>query len=369
MAAPGVSGVHDVKFGQSFLQDDGEHAPLFAFRYSQKPQSLDTTRPGTLSANPANPAALLASFPAVSSGSGSASSESGKGKDKHDHWFTAQQVPSKEVDCILVWDDEAQTFVLERLDSTVKLSHDRAPRASLQHHSLPASPNLHSSTNSQPRASQDSQLDADGSTDSSDGEIRVPSVPPKHLRKIASDRARQALHAVDEPRGRPRSDEDSSDDSSDDDDDEDEEDSGPEGYLAVPGTGGKMPLKAPPPRPMSGGKMPIKAPPARIEQSSDDDDDDDDDESESESEMEALASNINATMVDSGGRRRSITGASGRGRVASKGLAAAQPQRPQVGRKGPAPAAVAGRIAQKGLARKEPVLKPEDDVPESSEED
>lgn len=78
--------------------------PLSLLTDAQKPHSLDTSSPGTISAVPTNPDSILASFPSTSS-----SSTNGNGVgDGKELWFTGQQVQTRDVDCVLVWDDALQ---------------------------------------------------------------------------------------------------------------------------------------------------------------------------------------------------------------------------------------------------------------------
>ncbi|KAM0747937.1 hypothetical protein T439DRAFT_328598 [Meredithblackwellia eburnea MCA 4105] len=127
----------DVNLGSTFLSPSSGDS-LYSFRFSQKPASLDAVASGTVSGNPNVPNALFASFPAVHSGSAP------QGSNEHEHWFSGSVVAAKEVDCVLIWDDTTGSYKLERLDSSVRLNHERASRGgqSRVHVSLPASPRI-----------------------------------------------------------------------------------------------------------------------------------------------------------------------------------------------------------------------------------
>ncbi|KAK4702239.1 hypothetical protein P7C70_g3989, partial [Phenoliferia sp. Uapishka_3] len=186
----------DVHFGQSFAPSSSHHEALYAFRYSNKPASLDPSLPGTLSGNAHAANSFYASFPALRQPN---AAENGASKSECDHWFSGVIAPAKDVDCVLVWDEDLQSYSLERLDSTVKLAHERPPKGKVlhTHASLPESPHIAASNAySAPTPSSRTQAAAPPDSSSDEEEMFVPSVPPKHLRKLASDRARQAVGAI-----------------------------------------------------------------------------------------------------------------------------------------------------------------------------
>ncbi|KAL8291367.1 hypothetical protein RQP46_002345 [Phenoliferia psychrophenolica] len=173
---------HEVRFGDSFVSPSSA-ASFLSVRYSAKPSSLDDSRPGTLSGSATSSTALFTSFPSKTEGG--------------DHWFSGSIAPAKEVDCVLLWDEATQSYTLERLESTVKLSHERAPKGTVlhEHASLPGSPRLVPTAAARlPRPQQPTAPPA--SDTSSEEELFVPSVPPKHLRKPASDRAREVVNTL-----------------------------------------------------------------------------------------------------------------------------------------------------------------------------
>ncbi|ORY77190.1 hypothetical protein BCR35DRAFT_305456 [Leucosporidium creatinivorum] len=200
-AATASDTLHDIHFGSSFLSASeagagaSQQDALYSLKYASKPTSLDASAAGTLWADAGSSSAVYAAFPSTSSSSTAA----GKATE---HRFSGKVESAKEVDCVLIWDEELQSFSLERIDANVRLAVDReghgGPTPSLPT-SLPAPrpPAPSSLTAPGPSKLRSSSRDPDAassdSQDSEDSEIRVPSVPPAHLRKLASERARQSL--------------------------------------------------------------------------------------------------------------------------------------------------------------------------------
>ncbi|SCV73649.1 BQ2448_6079 [Microbotryum intermedium] len=124
--------LHDIHLGASFLRRDDDDA-LVSLRYTQKPVSLGSAASGLLwvhpssnaNATPPGTTNVLASFPI---GASTSPALGGSGKQPTGEVrFTGQVQSSKGVDCVLVWDEQLQSFSLERLDSSVRLALDRSP--------------------------------------------------------------------------------------------------------------------------------------------------------------------------------------------------------------------------------------------------
>ncbi|KAH8094763.1 RNA polymerase II transcription elongation factor-domain-containing protein [Phellopilus nigrolimitatus] len=96
----------------------------YHFRYNFMPESVDNTKPGvvevTQSTDITNVRAERASV-----------------QPDEVHIFRGKEEPSKEIECVLIYDEESGMFTLEKLDSSLILQHDgrgppkaRAPSAS-----------------------------------------------------------------------------------------------------------------------------------------------------------------------------------------------------------------------------------------------
>ncbi|GAA5856134.1 hypothetical protein JCM8547_002997 [Rhodosporidiobolus lusitaniae] len=154
-------GVHDVRFDPAFIQLAKQRAPaggggstsretssgastegLYAFKYSSKPASLDPSASGTIWRVPPSSfstssaskgaagksdveGAIWASFPSTKVGVGKS-----KGKVAEQRFNVTEQPASKgkEVDVVLLWDDETQTWSLSPLVSTLTLKPDRSSK-------------------------------------------------------------------------------------------------------------------------------------------------------------------------------------------------------------------------------------------------
>ncbi|KDE06815.1 hypothetical protein MVLG_02851 [Microbotryum lychnidis-dioicae p1A1 Lamole] len=123
--------LHDIHLGASFLRRHDDDA-LVSLRYTQKPVSLGSAATGLLWVHPSSNANstppgtrnVLAAFPIETSTS---SAQGGSGQQRTGEVrFTGQVQNSKDVDCVLVWDEQLQSFSLERLDSSVRLALDRS---------------------------------------------------------------------------------------------------------------------------------------------------------------------------------------------------------------------------------------------------
>ncbi|SCZ88663.1 BZ3500_MvSof-1268-A1-R1_Chr10-2g03037 [Microbotryum saponariae] len=123
--------LHDIHLGASFLRRHDDDA-LVSLRYTQKPVSLGSAATGLLWVHPSSNANstppgtrnVLAAFPIETS---TAPASGGSGQQRTGEVrFTGQVQNSKDVDCVLVWDEQLQSFSLERLDSSVRLALDRS---------------------------------------------------------------------------------------------------------------------------------------------------------------------------------------------------------------------------------------------------
>ncbi|KZT27058.1 hypothetical protein NEOLEDRAFT_1131584 [Neolentinus lepideus HHB14362 ss-1] len=82
-------------------------------RYNFKPESIDLTRPGTIEVK-----------------KGSVTVERGSTLSGESHLFQGSEQPAKELECVLIYDEELGRFTLEKLDSLVTLHYDRRVTAS-----------------------------------------------------------------------------------------------------------------------------------------------------------------------------------------------------------------------------------------------
>ncbi|KAL2920378.1 hypothetical protein HK105_200451 [Polyrhizophydium stewartii] len=117
MAATAPHGSFAVQLGASLRPQPQEalsaHASadtLHTFRYDSKPESAELARSGEFAPDPAGGAWTLVL-------------DSAQG-DERTH-FAALPAASKDVDCLLIFDPETQTFVLERVDSAFQLRLQR----------------------------------------------------------------------------------------------------------------------------------------------------------------------------------------------------------------------------------------------------
>ncbi|KAK4051734.1 hypothetical protein OIO90_004558 [Microbotryomycetes sp. JL221] len=143
MAVPNPDTLHDIHFGSSFrLSNDAAgqsaarpgsanvHGDIVALRYSNKPGSLDSSRAGKIwssdqrGQDPLLPVNVYATF-----ASNSSSTTPAAGSTDVDmtglHGFVGKAEDAREFDCVLVWDDDLQSFALERINHQLKLTFDR----------------------------------------------------------------------------------------------------------------------------------------------------------------------------------------------------------------------------------------------------
>ncbi|KAJ7477213.1 RNA polymerase II transcription elongation factor-domain-containing protein [Mycena galericulata] len=91
---------------------------FYSFRYNFKPPSVDTTKPGTIEVSRGKDASNVnVEHP---------SSQLGES-----YVFTGIETPAKEVDCVLIYDEETGSYKLEKLESCIVLTYERKNTISL----------------------------------------------------------------------------------------------------------------------------------------------------------------------------------------------------------------------------------------------
>ncbi|KAJ7229111.1 RNA polymerase II transcription elongation factor-domain-containing protein [Mycena pura] len=136
---------------------------FYSFHYNFKPPSLDNTKPGTIELTRGKDATtVIVEHP---------SSQPGE-----NHIFTGKETPAKELDCVLIYDEETGSYKLEKLEAYIVLTHERKTASS-----LPAS-----TASSPPKAETDSsetrrsmEVDAEGEVD----DDVLPNFPPLPLKE------------------------------------------------------------------------------------------------------------------------------------------------------------------------------------------
>ncbi|KAF7330832.1 EAF domain-containing protein [Mycena venus] len=93
---------------------------FYSFRYNRKPPSLDTTKPGTIELSRGkDTTTVVVEHP---------SSQPGES-----HVYTGTDTSAKELDCVLIYDEETGSYKLEKLESYIGLNYERKTTASLPH--------------------------------------------------------------------------------------------------------------------------------------------------------------------------------------------------------------------------------------------
>ncbi|KAF9500183.1 hypothetical protein BDN71DRAFT_1586122 [Pleurotus eryngii] len=90
---------------------------FYSFRYTFKPPSVDNTKPGT--------AEMMAGKESTSVMVEHPSTQEGES-----FIFKGLEEPAKELDCVLIYDEETGTFTLERVESFVALKYDKKTASS-----------------------------------------------------------------------------------------------------------------------------------------------------------------------------------------------------------------------------------------------
>ncbi|KAF9004734.1 RNA polymerase II transcription elongation factor-domain-containing protein [Cyathus striatus] len=97
---------------------------FYSFRYNFKPGTIDANKPGSIHVRAEGAkTAVTVEHPITKAGEAAL--------------FTGNEQPAKEVDCVLIYDEETNTFTLEKLDSYISLKHERKTfRRQLSQHLL-----------------------------------------------------------------------------------------------------------------------------------------------------------------------------------------------------------------------------------------
>jgi len=85
---------------------------FYSFRYNFKPESIDSSKPGTID--------IKRGRDSTSVTVERSSAQAGEG-----HVFVGNEMPAKEWECVLIYDEETGNFVLEKLDSFMILNYDK----------------------------------------------------------------------------------------------------------------------------------------------------------------------------------------------------------------------------------------------------
>ncbi|KAH9950083.1 RNA polymerase II transcription elongation factor-domain-containing protein [Amylocystis lapponica] len=135
-----LSGRHSVTIGTSLGRTlkarRGGPAPknklpdrdFYSFRYNFKPESVDSTKAGTIEAKKGKDTTNVSVE--------RASTQTGEGG----HVFVGTEQPAREWDCVLIYDEEMGTFTLEKLDSYMNLTYDRKTKHAPRHAGSPLPP-------------------------------------------------------------------------------------------------------------------------------------------------------------------------------------------------------------------------------------
>ncbi|RPD62013.1 hypothetical protein L226DRAFT_535387 [Lentinus tigrinus ALCF2SS1-7] len=130
---PWTAGKHEVAIGNSLARTlkarkgvpvDAKAAKysreFYSFRYNFKPESVDTTKAGTIEVKK------------TETGSSNVTVVRPSTQNEHGVNYTGTETNAREFDCVLIYDEQTGTFLLEKLDTMVVLQHDpktvRTPR-------------------------------------------------------------------------------------------------------------------------------------------------------------------------------------------------------------------------------------------------
>ncbi|KAJ7265891.1 RNA polymerase II transcription elongation factor-domain-containing protein [Mycena haematopus] len=88
---------------------------FYSFRYNRKPPSLDTTKPGTIEVSRGkDTTTVVVEHPSSQPG------------ESHVYTGTVRtETSAKELDCVLIYDEETGFYKLEKLESYIGLNYDR----------------------------------------------------------------------------------------------------------------------------------------------------------------------------------------------------------------------------------------------------
>ncbi|EJF63042.1 hypothetical protein BD309DRAFT_996019 [Dichomitus squalens] len=143
---------------------------FYSFRYNFKPESVDTSRSGTVetkkSKDETGPSNVTVVRPSQQNESG-----------VH---FVGQEKSAKEFECVLIHNEEDGSFILEKIDSYVALHHDPKPTLAPRHVESPAPSVPPRISASSPSSSSHAQLAAvKQEEEESEGEIPETKPEPK----------------------------------------------------------------------------------------------------------------------------------------------------------------------------------------------
>ncbi|KAJ3100235.1 hypothetical protein HDU97_002419 [Phlyctochytrium planicorne] len=93
----------DVHISPALLDPSSDHAKYTVMSYKFKPETIDYSKPGALYSNSKNNWTLDYA-----------------NQDGQVQTFEAEQVPGKDIECLLFYDPETNTYTLEPLDSTIR---------------------------------------------------------------------------------------------------------------------------------------------------------------------------------------------------------------------------------------------------------
>ncbi|KAF9558210.1 hypothetical protein CPC08DRAFT_819424 [Agrocybe pediades] len=107
---------------------------FYSFKFGFKASSIDTTRPATIEIKKGSTETnqVTAEYPSTQPG--------------EVHIFTGQEQKAKEVDCVLIFDEETGVFTLEKIDSSLHLKFDR--KQAVSHEGSPVAAATPASTSS-----------------------------------------------------------------------------------------------------------------------------------------------------------------------------------------------------------------------------
>ncbi|KAI0829367.1 RNA polymerase II transcription elongation factor-domain-containing protein [Trametes gibbosa] len=124
------TGRHEVNIGTSLMRtlrarkggpvksSKGKHdREFYSFRYNFKPESVDATKPGSIEIKRAKEDGGPSSVNVV------------RPSTQNDHGvsYSGQVRSVKDVDCVLIYDEDSGTFTLEKVESQVNLQHENRP--------------------------------------------------------------------------------------------------------------------------------------------------------------------------------------------------------------------------------------------------
>ncbi|KAJ7122909.1 RNA polymerase II transcription elongation factor-domain-containing protein [Mycena epipterygia] len=103
---------------------------FYSFRYNFKPPSVDTTKPGSIEVSRGKDATtknVVVEHPSTQ-----------RRQPGESHVYTGIENSAKELDCVLIYDEETGSYKLEKLESYIALTYDRKSTASLPASAAPS---------------------------------------------------------------------------------------------------------------------------------------------------------------------------------------------------------------------------------------